>query len=162
MGQGIKDWAIRGLVASTLGDNGAQRALETFQFFNFLLDVSYVALGDALPSAQALRRRASRRSTRTSSRETNSRARRTNNKRWGLMPYSDTVHGRRTYVDNDFYSDALGASTRAKTRPSSIRRDPLQRAVSRLRDSSVGSTAARPKRGKHPYSLGKDRSLCLV
>jgi|SoiMethySBSTD1v2_1073268.scaffolds.fasta_scaffold08466_1 hypothetical protein len=43
MCQGTKDWTIRGLVASTLRDHGAQRELKTFQFFNLLL-----SLGDAL------------------------------------------------------------------------------------------------------------------
>ena len=48
MCQGTKDWTIRGLVASTLRDHGAQRKLETFQFFNLLPDTSNVSLGDAL------------------------------------------------------------------------------------------------------------------
>ena len=38
--QGVKDWAIRGVVPSTLGDHGAQRALETFQFIDLPMDVS--------------------------------------------------------------------------------------------------------------------------
>jgi hypothetical protein len=39
MGQGIKDWSIRGLVALTLRDHGAQHALEVLQFFNLLPDI---------------------------------------------------------------------------------------------------------------------------
>src|SRR4029453_11273112 len=46
--QGVKDWAIRGVVPSTLRDHGAQRALETLQFINLPTDVSNVLFGDAL------------------------------------------------------------------------------------------------------------------
>src|SRR4029453_6306546 len=46
--QGVKDWAIRGVVPWTLRDHGAQRALETLQFINLPTDVSNVLFGDAL------------------------------------------------------------------------------------------------------------------
>jgi hypothetical protein len=39
---------VRALVPSTLRDNGAQRALETFQFIKLRMDVSNVVFGDAL------------------------------------------------------------------------------------------------------------------
>jgi hypothetical protein len=47
-GQGVKDWAIQGIVPSTLRDHVAQRALETFQFINLPMDVSNALFRDAL------------------------------------------------------------------------------------------------------------------
>ncbi len=82
MGQGIKDWAIRALVASTLRDHCAQRELETFQLFNLSPDVSNVSLCDALHLRARAASLGEPQEQRTSSSEKpNSRARRTNNKR---------------------------------------------------------------------------------
>ncbi len=79
----VKNWAIRGVVTSTLRDHGAQRALETFQFIDLPMDVSNVVFGDALhlptchvPIASEAKKRAH-----VLKGKPNSRARRTKTKR---------------------------------------------------------------------------------
>lgn len=54
IGQGVKDWAIQGIVPSTLRDHVAQRALETFQFINVPMDAMCCSVM-LFTCAQALR-----------------------------------------------------------------------------------------------------------
>ena len=51
----LKDWAIRGVVPSTLRDHGAQRALETFQCIDLPMDVSVPIASEPKKRAHVLK-----------------------------------------------------------------------------------------------------------